>query len=288
MRSLSSFSAALCRGLIEASLGSRASADSVACFPRLYAAASLKRSARETIVDATAKRFPRLYAAASLKLRHAPGLELAIHRFPRLYAAASLKLVLEGIGLAHDGERFPRLYAAASLKQACRPRPGRRPGLFSAALCRGLIEAGPPTGPSCAALGRFPRLYAAASLKPPAALADDGPLEGFPRLYAAASLKRGDVSISPAELSSFPRLYAAASLKPLLQWEIAWPFPTFSAALCRGLIEASRAPGWRSPTTRRFSAALCRGLIEAIQQRYRHDPDRSFSAALCRGLIEAP
>ena len=37
--------------------------------------------------------------------------------------------------------RFPRLYAAASLKQACALLAGDPPEWFSAALCRGLIEA---------------------------------------------------------------------------------------------------------------------------------------------------
>ena len=38
-----------------------------------------------------------------------------------------------------------------------------------------------------------------------------------------------------------------------------------------------------------FSAALCRGLIEARQERGRKSrPWSAFSAALCRGLIEAP
>ena len=59
---------------------------------------------------------------------------------------------------------FPRLYAAASLKpdpSGLVPRPGAE---FSAALCRGLIEA--PHGQEGLALpAGFPRLYAAASLK---------------------------------------------------------------------------------------------------------------------------
>ena len=61
-------------------------------------------------------------------------------RFPRLYAAASLKR-----DVAVDGPqmrpRFPRLYAAASLKQCRRVHVGARRAEFSAALCRGLIEA---------------------------------------------------------------------------------------------------------------------------------------------------
>ena len=39
-------------------------------------------------------------------------------------------------------KRFPRLYAAASLKPQLRRGGHRRDGPFSAALCRGLIEAG--------------------------------------------------------------------------------------------------------------------------------------------------
>ena len=86
----------------------------------------------------------------------------------------------------------------------------------------------------------------------------------------------------------------------------------FSAALCRGLIEACSSrrrssiarPGFPrlyaaaslKPRVEEqaahvppgFSAALCRGLIEA-QQAQRSDPGglTRFSAALCRGLIEA-
>ena len=60
---------------------------------------------------------------------------------------------------------FPRLYAAASLKL----RPRRRvPPLgvpFSAALCRGLIEAMGGSDMANLTAARFPRLYAAASLK---------------------------------------------------------------------------------------------------------------------------
>ena len=36
-----------------------------------------------------------------------------------------------------------------------------------------------------------------------------------------------------------------------------------------------------------FSAALCRGLIEAVNGVGDRGGDHSFSAALCRGLIEA-
>ena len=65
---------------------------------------------------------------------------------PRLYAAASLKHLWVYIP-CHPSGGIPRLYAAASLK------PDRRAGrrlalrLYSAALCRGLIEAKPPSLP---------------------------------------------------------------------------------------------------------------------------------------------
>ena len=61
--------------------------------------------------------------------------------FPRLYAAASLKHVEIGHEGRHDSTRFPRLYAAASLKQEAARVAGRVAHRFSAALCRGLIEA---------------------------------------------------------------------------------------------------------------------------------------------------
>ena len=134
---------------------------------------------------------------------------------------------------------------------------------------------------------------------------------GFPRLYAAASLKRGAGLHGGRLEACFPRLYAAASLKrhsPAL-WEST--AMTFSAALCRGLIEAPMPR--RCFTVRSgFSAALCRGLIEASQDAMTTPTTPAsfprlyaaaslklgdgelhvhgaapFSAALCRGLIEA-
>ena len=115
-----------------------------------------------------------------------------------------------------DEGGFPRLYAAASLKRlsmsALYSRARQR---FSAALCRGLIEATPADQTRPLSANGFPRLYAAASLKLRVVVAGEPPGAcGFPRLYAAASLKRLNV-----------RVLSAVS---------AW----FSAALCRGLIEA--------------------------------------------------
>ena len=111
---------------------------------------------------------------------------------------------------------FPRLYAAASLKPT-------------------------PHGNSGAAYHGFPRLYAAASLKqlPPRAPPRHR-RDRFPRLYAAASLKPAALAGEPRLLLRFPRLYAAASLKRRRVARELDRGVAFSAALCRGLIEASR------------------------------------------------
>ena len=86
-------------------------------FPRLYAAASLKHQCGELRVCLSIVCFPRLYAAASLKPPIHDDLDPVFCRFPRLYAAASLKLH-HGDDTAIHFDRFPRLYAAASLKPA--------------------------------------------------------------------------------------------------------------------------------------------------------------------------
>ena len=160
---------------------------------------------------------------------------------------------------------------------------------FSAALCRGLIEARMTRRKTTDTEGRFPRLYAAASLKHQPAGGVGMQIESFPRLYAAASLKPSEVRIN------------------------GFVFASFSAALCRGLIEAVSRRGALPDCPRTFSAALCRGLIEARRRSTPATPrsarfprlyaaaslkppppaprarcSRPFSAALCRGLIEAP
>ena len=73
---------------------------------------------------------------------------------------------------------------------------------------------------------------------------------GFPRLYAAASLKRAARARPAAWRAGFPRLYAAASLKQREAGARPHVALGFSAALCRGLIEASPTPtaGSRPPT----------------------------------------
>ena len=138
---LASFSAALCRGLIEAVETPARPARKNRRFPRLYAAASLKRLPLQRRAVRAALGFPRLYAAASLKRN-------VLRRVNRQLKTG-----------------FPRLYAAASLKRVSSRVMMPSQKAFSAALCRGLIEA-PPVGRPCAGWRRrFPRLYAAASLK---------------------------------------------------------------------------------------------------------------------------
>ena len=111
---------------------------------------------------------------------------------------------------------------------------------FSAALCRGLIEAMRPLLVSFKRPMGFPRLYAAASLK----RAHRGALFSVPCRFSAA-LCRGLIEArtgsrrSTTTRACFPRLYAAASLKPLRPVHLRPAFPEFSAALCRGLIEAA-------------------------------------------------
>ena len=63
------YSAALCRGLIEAIRAISADPPGIfcRCIPRLYAAASLKRSNPRPYSSSSQASIPRLYAAASLK-----------------------------------------------------------------------------------------------------------------------------------------------------------------------------------------------------------------------------
>ena len=106
---------------------------------------------------------------------------------------------------------------------------------FSAALCRGLIEA-ERRPPSSVEPGEgFPRLYAAASLKPPIE-GDNGPIAA---LFSAA-LCRGLI-----EASSSLRACGVS-------------IPSFSAALCRGLIEAAEASAWLADTEEVFRGFMPR------------------------------
>ena len=77
---------------------------------------------------------------------------------------------------------------------------------------------------------------------------DVGPITlSFPRLHAAASLKQPLDGIHSHRRSRFPRLHAAASLKLNVAHHIAVSSRLFSAATCRGLIEAKAAADWRPP-----------------------------------------
>ena len=87
---------------------------------------------------------------------------------------------------------------------------------FSAALCRGLIEASTRARPYCRSARGFPRLYAAASLKPRLVV-----LAGLGAVLFSAALCRGLIEAMRS------RACARAALS------------RFSAALCRGLIEAA-------------------------------------------------
>ena len=169
-------------------------------------------------------------------------------------------------------------------------QPGRPLNLaFSAVLCRGLIEADDwRASMGCSARG-FPRFYAAASLKRPPAM----------------------TALSRAGEAGFPRFYAAASLK-LSGHEPAEPYTgSFSAVLCRGLIEATAGAvecgTARSGFPRFYAAASLkpetdpnvpvrvtgfpRFYAAASLKPHRYlvlDGELAqFSAVLCRGLIEA-
>ena len=109
------YSAALCRGLIEAWLEHAYALKVARGIPRLYAAASLKPAGRRRGRDQRRQRIPRLYAAASLKHGHHPG---RAQGATRAYSAALCRGLIEA--------------AAASP-----PAPAAPP--YSAALCRGLI-----------------------------------------------------------------------------------------------------------------------------------------------------
>ena len=162
---------------------------SVRCFPRLYAAASLKQRPHGAGVRAGAE------FSAALCRGLIEAAVVAARRVASLpFSAALCRGLIEAAGTAPPRARgrasFPRLYAAASLKQQCSRTPRRSHPWFSAALCRGLIEAG--------SFARYS--FSRAS--------------GFPRLYAAASLKQSSLSPIAVPRCCFPRLYAAASLKP--------------------------------------------------------------------------
>ena len=163
--------------------------------------------------------------------------------------------------MAHRG--FPRLYAAASLKHWITAAEYAQVGRFSAALCRGLIEAPPPRSG-----------WDSAS-------------------WFSAALCRGLIEASPRSAepprppSGFPRLYAAASLKPARAAKGGRSERGFSAALCRGLIEAGGAQAQADGYNGRFPRLYAAASLKPAPDQDQHDARALFSAALCRGLIEA-
>ena len=188
------------------------------------------------------------------------------------------------------GDRRSILFSAALCRgliearsSVANPSPRTRP-TFSAALCRGLIEAQPFWGRSGGCRSGFPRLYAAASLKLLALGDGVGRRLGFPRLYAAASLKRGCAgSHLQRVLEGFPRLYAAASLKPVTHGKC------FSSTSCFPRLYAAASlkpvfPLFAFIPSDRFSAALCRGLIEACSRSSSH----GCGGGVFRGFMPRP
>ena len=163
-----------------------------------------------------------------------------------MFSAALCRGLIEAHSAPGPQRSWPRAFSAAlcrGLIEARRWMIGTRPDdPFSAALCRGLIEARMRTAASSASTRSFPRLYAAASLKP-GLWTDCGKTRAprFPRLYAAASLKPVRMLFVRPPPPGFPRLYAAASLKLADGLDHAVELERFSAALCRGLIEASES-----------------------------------------------
>ena len=186
-------------------------------------------------------------------------------------------------------ESFPRLYAAASLKPALREARAGMAGRFSAALCRGLIEARAPVVQGLRAPGAFSAALCRGLIE--ARYAHQGEErrgEGFPRLYAAASLKRGPGTADGKTVLRFPRLYAAASLKRRRQQPLQVHSYPFSAALCRGLIEAIISIFRRELIAIGFPRLYAAASLKRLLDGDSHHRRREFSAALCRGLIEAP
>ena len=231
--------------------------------------------------------------------------------FPRLYAAASLKR--RAIFLFREWRpRFSAALCRGLIEASFARGMTRRPEVFSAALCRGLIEAARAGMFTCLRANGFPRLYAAASLKHPPALDVEGRQAPFSAalcrgLIEARTRASGDICCAPFSAAlcrglieamcpggrhphprrRFPRLYAAASLKPGLPACDPGLRAGFSAALCRGLIEAPSCTRLRSRSASRFPRLYAAASLKPARFCASVTADWSFSAALCRGLIEA-
>ena len=109
----------------------------------------------------------------------------------------------------------------------------------------------------------------------------------FPRRHAAASLKLGGVDVTVVVCAAFSAascrgLIEAPRARQLLQVSRCFP-RRHAAASLKLAVEHERAR-----VCAEFSAASCRGLIEADVIRRVLGKRGQFSAASCRGLIEAP
>ena len=262
-RALAKFSAALCRGLIEARPSSRPSSKSTPAF-----SAALCRGLIEARPSSrpSSKSTPAFSAALCRGLIEAYligrvlGGELG--GFPRLYAAASLKLFPSGEKYAGEF-RFSAALCRGLIEAGYAVYVWLDAVPFSAALCRGLIEADPPR------------------VRPPASRS------GFPRLYAAASLKRSGIRCGAQRGSRF----SAALCRGLIEASAGVPgvraVHWFSAALCRGLIEAPAPDVVTAGGDARFPRLYAAASLKPAPVPDRHARGSGFSAALCRGLIEA-
>ena len=161
------------------------------------------------------------------------------------------------------------------IEASARRKPTQRSNGYSAALCRGLIEARPPASWSSARSRTYSAALCRGLIEAPAARPPrPGRRAGIPRLYAAASLKLEAKARTDHVMDGIPRLYAAASLKQQRPAGHSRGEGAYSAALCRGLIEAA-APPEHGRSMWRYSAALCRGLIEARLHHVRSGQDRA-------------
>ena len=160
--------------------------------------------------------------------------------------AALLKFVNQGLGTG--GSVAPALscpdyqgMVGSARNPGCITLPGQRKSRapYSAAPCRGLIEARSAASRSGCSRSRIPRLRAAASLK-----------QRVPELQVLGHLR-----------------YSAAPCRGLIEAarpgrDVRRARRAYSAAPCRGLIEAVWSES-KACSPSGYSAAPCRGLIEA-------------------------
>ena len=134
-----------------------------------------------------------------------------------LYSAAPCRGLIEARSPRPDTRRLRRVFRGSPPRPpfrqvSSRRSPPARPA-YSAAPCRGLIEASSTAPARCGGPTSIPRLRAAASLKPQDARGRRMIVTRIPRLRAAASLKPLRSSPPSTVFIGIPRLRAAASLK---------------------------------------------------------------------------